>query len=530
MLPISLLTLLTTALLLVILRLFNRRIAWHWLTALLGGVLGWVLVMLARFTLPQSHGLLSWEFPGIVFAALSLQLDAISWPFALAVVSMPVAVVLTALARRSPLYWRPWAGTLLMAALGLLAVCAGDPLTLLLTWVALDLFEMVILFAQGRQENLSRNMALTFAGRILGVGLVMLAMLAGQSAGQAWTLVGIPAAAAPYLLLAAGLRLGVLPFNAPFYFDEITIRRGLGSALRLIPAASGFVLLARTAVAGIPAVGWITPDFPLQAFFLSLAALSALVGAAAWATAQDEMTGRLFWLLAHGSLATAAAVLGLPVAALAWGSGCLFSGALLFLHSIRGRGVWLLPLLSALAFSGLPFTPGWHTVGLFQAGWPWRGLFVLAQALLLVGFVRHTLRAGQGFDPSQRWVKVLYVVALIFLLASQGVAGYALPWPAWSVTGLGGAAAVLIAAALGGLGLAAGRFGWRLPGGLRLAVQRVFALDWFYRLLEAAYRLIERLLAMLAFLLEGDGGLLWVFILIGMLVMAFLGLGGQLDR
>jgi hypothetical protein len=67
----------------------------------------------------------------------------------------------------------------------------------------------------------------------------------GQYLGRhANELSGCAAASRFYLLLAAGLRLGVLPLHLP-YASEAAIRRGFGSALRLISAGSSLILLAR---------------------------------------------------------------------------------------------------------------------------------------------------------------------------------------------------------------------------------------------------------------------------------------------
>jgi hypothetical protein len=530
MLLLAILTLFATSALLVLLRLLNRRIVWHWLAALLGGLAAWVLVLLARLDFPHTYTLFTWHFPGILSSTLSLQVDNLSWPFGLGVAALPPVVVLTVLARRSPLYWRPWAGSLLMAAIGLVAVFAGDALTLLLAWAAFSLLEVAVLFAQGRQVGLSRNVALTLGGRTLGIGMVILAILMARQSSQTWDLTGIPPLATPYFLLAAGLMLGVLPFNAPFYFDEIVIRRGLGMAVRLIPAASALTLLTRIAMTGIPRLGWVTPDFPLQDVWLGLAVLSALMGSAAWAASSDEMAGRLFWVLGCGGLALAAAVLGLPEAALAWGLACLFSGGLIFLHSARGCGLWLLPLVSALAFSGLAFTPGWNTVRLYPAGMPWVAFFWLAHGLLLVGFMRHTLRPGEGFEPSQRWIGMLYLAGQGLLLASQILVGYLAPRPAFGAAWWGGAVVVLLASGLGAMALLFSRRGWRLPGWLVIALKRFFALNWLYRLLEILYSLAERLMQLISQLLEGEGGLLWVFIVVGMLITLYLSVGGMLER
>src|SRR5690606_31770558 len=90
-----------------------------------------------------------------------------------------------------------------------------------------------------------------------------------------------------YLLLAAGLRVGVLPLHLP-YAGESVLRRGVGTALRAITAASSLILLAR-----IPA-GSIAPQY--APYLLMFTALAAVYGGWMWLRAPDELTGRPYWL------------------------------------------------------------------------------------------------------------------------------------------------------------------------------------------------------------------------------------------
>jgi hypothetical protein len=78
----------------------------------------------------------------------------------------------------------------------------------------------------------------------LALACFLWASMVSISAGTPMNFQDAPPQAGLYLLLAAGLRLGVLPLHLP-YASEAAIRRGFGSALRLISAASSLILLAR---------------------------------------------------------------------------------------------------------------------------------------------------------------------------------------------------------------------------------------------------------------------------------------------
>ena len=65
----------------------------------------------------------------------------------------------------------PWAGTLTLSALGILAVAAENPLTLLLAWSAIDLFELITMLRSTEGESQTEGVIIAFAVRLAGTGL-----------------------------------------------------------------------------------------------------------------------------------------------------------------------------------------------------------------------------------------------------------------------------------------------------------------------------------------------------------------------
>ncbi|KAF0108592.1 MAG: hypothetical protein FD146_478 [Anaerolineaceae bacterium] len=508
--PVPIILMLATALTLFILRRARPKFQYAWLIAAGGSLLALGGVFLWQVKMPQTFSLFAWQ-PRTVFSSTPAWLaDGVSWPYALALTALAAAVILTSVARseRDP---AAWAGTLILCALGIASVSAANLLTLVLIWAALDLAELVIMLRSTEGERHSEGVVVAFAARLSGIGL---ALWAGAASGPWADFNAAPAQAGLYLLLAAGLRLGVLPLHLP-YRQENVLRRGFGTTLRLVSAASSLALLAR-----IPPGAIASPFTPL---LLVLAALAGLYAGWMWLRASDELTGRPFWVLGMASLAVAAALRGSPLGSAAWGLALVLGGGIIFLYSARQRTLLWIPFLGLLGLSALPFTAtasGWQSgMEIFPLFWI---ILLPAQALLAAGFFRHALHPGESSLESQpRWVQALYPAGLLLpaaILLLLGVWG----WDGAAVIGVWWAA--LVAAALAaGLAALALTVLPRLAsgGGSPGQWSEALRLGWLYRSVWAFYRFLGRASRIITNALEGEGGILWSFLLLVLLLSVF---------
>ncbi len=67
----------------------------------------------------------------------------------------------------------PGQGCSFLTALGILAVAAENPLTLILAWSAIDLAELVAMLRSTEGEEHSRGVVIAFASRVTGTVLVI---------------------------------------------------------------------------------------------------------------------------------------------------------------------------------------------------------------------------------------------------------------------------------------------------------------------------------------------------------------------
>ncbi|MBI3158872.1 MAG: hypothetical protein HYZ26_04665 [Chloroflexi bacterium] len=503
LLVLAILFLLATPLTILGLRRARGRMGAQWLLAALGALLAWASLWFLRPRLPLSLQLLDWGAAGAFPESPALLADDISWPFTLALATLALAVILTAIGRLEDLEAGAWTGSLAVSALGIAAVLAGNPLTLALAWTALDILELVLLLPRAGEPHQRRSVVTYFATSISGTFLLLYADTLARASGELLVFEHIPAAAGPTLFLAVALRLGVLPVHLPF-IREPDLRRGLGTIIRLASPAASLTLLVRAAAGGI--------TFQSEWLLLALVGLAALYAAAAWARVPDELVGRPSWILGMSALAFAAALGNQPEAVLAWSLAALLGGGVLFLSARPGRARRLMGGLGAAAMLGLPFTPTAAAMHIYQPVTIFTPLFLLAHALLVYGYVRHLDRPLEPVEtPAERWIQVVAPGGLALVLLGFLAAG--LPWlgaaaPRWPPVG--------IALLAGGTALLGRRI--RLPGFVFAALDSAFSLRWLFSL---AGRLLERLSSGLDGLnrvLEGEGGVLWALVLVALLI------------
>ena len=493
------------ALALVLLHWARPEFRYAWLIAASGALISWGSVLAWQFRLPLGFQLPRWEPASLFLETLSFTADPLTWPFAFSIATLILAVILTAVARENFPTPLPWAVVLVLGGLGLLAVLADNPLSLLMAWSAIDLTELIAQLRSVEGPQPSEKVVIAFSTRIAGIGVLLWANMISFSTGTLLNFQNAPPRTGLYLLFAAGLRLGVLPLHLP-YASESAIRRGFGTALRLISAASSLILLAR-----IPSTSVISAFTP---FLLSLVTLAAVYAGWMWLRAPDELTARPFWLIGLASLAMTSALRGNPVGAAAWSCALLLSGGALFLSSAHhiwlSRALWI----GMWGISALPFSitaTGW---GIGAASfWPVWPFLLLAQALLLAGYLRHvtrpTLRAN--LETLDRAAFYVYPLGIGILLASILLLGC---WGWDGALQLGAWLPALFGVLLGSLTT------WLTPRLRVLAPVRAHwvqpaaasGIDWFFRSLWRLYRLVGRLSNYFSTILEGDGGVIWTLL------------------
>lgn len=491
----------------VILRTLRPKFRFGWLSAVAATALVWLLTWLWQPQLPLSVSLPFWRLSDLSIASPAFAVDSISWPYGVGLVALALASLLTAPARASFPNAASWAITMGLTALGLLAVTAANPVTLLLLWSALDLVELGAMLRWTRGQHAIGRAIGVFSVRASGSLVLMLAQVVAAQPGTPLTFHSMPLEANGLLLLATALHVGVLPFPLP-YFSEAALRRGTGTTMRFVSAASSLVLLSRTGAGGLSA--------PAGILLLLLCGAAAIYSAWMWLRAPDEITGRSYWIVGLSCFAIAAVLQGNPVGAAAWGVALLLSGGLLFLSSVQHRWLGRFSLVGAWTLSALPLSltaSGWSNVtGVLNVALP---AFIVAQGLLTAGYVRRTLHPSfhDRLESQPAWIRSIYPVGIWILIATQLILGLwgwdgAAQFGAW----LAGAAAALVT-----LGLL-----WvipRVPALNPMPAQRLprFATpvaERIYDVVGLVARSLQSVTVTITRTLEGEAGIMWSLVLL----------------
>ncbi|MGB8253291.1 MAG: hypothetical protein WCF08_08745 [Anaerolineaceae bacterium] len=450
----------------------------------------------------------------------TLTLDQTAWAFQTALLAILSAVLLTATRRQASSGPGAWLGALGIAMVGLVAVQAGSLSTLLSAWFIIDTLELVVLLVSLKPSHNLGKLATSFLLRYAGILLAFITII--QPGDQTINNVNI------YLFLAVMLRLGALPFW-PYWGDTKTLT-GLGTMMLAVRVTSVLVPLAHLTPGSIP------PQW--KALLTTYCLLLIFYCAIQWLRLAAAQDGRVYWVIGYGLVACMCVIHDQASSGVMWGVTALLCGSSLFLMTDRSRFYIGLPVAGLLAMTGLPYTPissGWS--GLLGAPVDWRATpFIIAHVLYLTGFLRLAFKAGESEGKMEGLSRFAYPAGLILLLImpwaillAAGVETPLLDWWAGFITfALFLITIIIFRAQLfedTELKIPTSSF-WTTSKRILDRILAALQQDWLVNFFNQFFGWVGRITSVISNILEGDGGVLWVLLLLALFATLISGSGG----
>jgi formate hydrogenlyase subunit 3/multisubunit Na+/H+ antiporter MnhD subunit len=400
----------------------HERMQWALSTGV--AVVVWVVSLGFVMLLPIEFQVSVWKPEDLFSSKIFLSLDRVSWSFVYATATLTMTVFLCAQVKADP----PKAGVrcvlLVQTGLAMLAMMAGNLLTVAITWALMDIGTLVLMKDQLEDVRSSASLIARSAANGGGVLLILGSALANEAVGGHLTFEAPSESplGTVLLVLAVLLRLGLFPPQ----FSETRVaayQRSLGTLLRLLPPAAAMAILARQMDIGAPAA--VTPWLRWTGLF------GVMVGSARWLFGKNTLIARPFIVLGItglGMLATSFSTSRGGMIIVATGVMLLLIGAVTSLGEIFSPIHRLWFAMSGLILIGAPGTPGSVIASALIDGIKGEQSIIAAvlggvgMAALGIGTLRTLFAPTQPWETGESLARLTYGLGLsVPIFAAVGV-------------------------------------------------------------------------------------------------------------
>jgi formate hydrogenlyase subunit 3/multisubunit Na+/H+ antiporter MnhD subunit len=490
--------------------------------------------LLVRGDTPVTQIVSDWQPVSVFTAPISFRVDQTAWILGVGLLIAGLATALAWLAFPGESRPAPRALSLLLIAAAVAGVYASNLLTLTMAWGMLDLMFVVALLVRSGPQ-VGRRAAVAIILNTTSTMCVWIATLLIENGHDSlyWHLVNLPDAPRMWLAAAGVLRMGLYPLHQWLPTDP-NREANRSALLYTVPTVAGLALWARLAI---------THNLPETALVPLLALITAIIGAVlAWQSSRSRAGLPYIALGLSGLAVLDLGVLNSPgtltAVTLNW---LLVTISLFIARSFNRRAPWWSAggLIAGLAIIGLPGTLGFAAryamiTNLVHAGdWGLLAGGILSEALLIAAASRIVFTPSPAGDDQP--IGLLRQVACGAAIISAAAPLILLAFNSALIPGTSSLNNLLstlepltILAWLLPIGVGA-VIAWRdlrTPTLVTLATEpsttdseasiwlRLIRLDWLNATFGFVVQRTTTLLRGLASVIEGEGGVIWVIVIV----------------
>lgn len=388
------------------LRWRGMRMGYIWLLPVMLALITWLTLLLLPVPVEAQQQEWSWLKVADELLTINLRVDPASWPFLFLVVNLVLIYFLTLTVRlgseKRTILWVAW---LWLGTTAILAVVAGNIITLILLWTLIDLLDF--LFPRFVFKTIEPTpWTGAFIPRMLAILLLMLAVVFSFPSSINPSFESINPTTGVLLFFASLLHTGILPIEKKQKMEDYACQ-SFNFFTHLVLIVISLSLLSR-----LPVVLF-SPIFSqmLSVIFWLLAVFFIILEF-------QEKTNMAYWDSAMVCLAAIAVLGGQAQSMSAWCTLiCVGTGMHQF-YIMRTARLNIFPWLALVAISALPFTVAAKALqGLIQENnHIWAIACLPIYALLLVDFNRNANADKMNIGQVEIWYQAVYMFGLFLMI------------------------------------------------------------------------------------------------------------------
>jgi len=491
----------------------RRAYIWTLITA--GSIIVWILLFSIQPGQINPITVSEWFRVGSNSVNLVFELTNHNWILAIAVSSMVVMYLLTAIARLEAgqdLF--RWMFISLLLCVFLLSILSSNLWTLLIAWTAMDILYLAFYLVVFRGESTSDLVKNTIF-RFVGSGFLVWMTAFYSKPDINLSLSNIPSDAAIFLYIAVFLHSGTIPFQEKVTGENLEGNNLIGFAYEIIQFSSSLFLIK------------FLPDFNLGIITLVilrvLASFFILVFSYRWIVEMDQPLSHEYAELSILSISVLLVLNNAQASIGFWLAFFVMGWLFQLFHTHKSRTLSVFIILFFIFISNMPFalfTPGIRGFPFLELSMKIIPIFI-GHLFLLIGLFRKISESRFEFESLETWYQVIYAAGILFPLITIAVIvfrnlGSLLEEIKFWWVGLAG----MIIFILGNYLFRRGNFGTDYAKKSK-GFENNLKLDWIYRIATFVEQRIQNLVLGFSKLLEGDGGIIWSFVLIILLISIF---------